>query len=94
MRQILLFQGYDSKDIFFEITGRGEGKKIIMETSKMKTEIVNGTTIRSIFNPGEIAGIFDVRLVVCAFMNWSNPLSPDAKSTSNTRTEKKSTRKS
>ena len=64
MRQFLLFQGYDSKDIFFEIKGRGEGQKIILEKSKIEAEIVNDTTIKSVFRPGKVAGIFDVRWVI------------------------------
>ena len=64
MRQIWLFQGYDSKDIFFEINGKGEGQKIILEGTNMETEILNVTTIKSIFKPGDAAGIFDVRWVV------------------------------
>ena len=63
LRQILLFQGYDSNDIFFEIKGRGEGQKIIREKSKMEAVILNDTTIRSTFTPDEV-GIFDVRWVV------------------------------
>ena len=61
VRQILLFQGYDSKDIFFEIKGRGEGQKIIMEKSKIESEALNDTTIKSVFKPGKVAGVFDVR---------------------------------
>lgn len=64
VRQILLFQGYDSKDIFFEIKGRGEGQKIIMEKSKIESEVLNDTTIKSVFKPGKVAGIFDVRWVI------------------------------
>ena len=30
----------------------------------METEIVNVTTIKSIFTPGEVAGIFDVRWAI------------------------------
>ena len=64
VRQILLFQGYDSKDIFFEIKGRGEGQKIILEKSRIEAEIVNDTTIKRVFRPGKVAGIFDVRWVI------------------------------
>lgn len=64
MRQISLFQGYNSKDIFFEIKGKGKGQKIIMEKSEMETEIVNDTTIKAIFKTGQVAGIFDVRWVL------------------------------
>lgn len=78
VRQILLFQGYDSKDIFFEIKGRGEGQKIIMEKSKIESEVLNDTTIKSVFKPGKVAGIFDVRWVIvkivffiyCNYIHW------------------------
>ncbi len=53
--------GYASRDLFFEIKGRGMGQKIIMEKSRMETEILNDTTIKSTFYPPEVAGIFDVR---------------------------------
>lgn len=54
-------RGYDSRDLFFEIKGRGIGGKIILEKSRMETEILNDTTITSTFYPPEVAGIFDVR---------------------------------
>ena len=54
-------RGYDSRDLFFEIQGRGMGQKITLEKSRMETEILNDTTIKSTFYPPEVVGIFDVR---------------------------------
>ena len=44
-------KGYNSKDLFFEIKGKGRGQKIIMEKSTMESEILNDTSIRSTFYP-------------------------------------------
>ena len=54
-------KGYNSKDLFFEIKGKGRGQKIIMEKTIMEAEILNDTSIRSTFYPPDVAGIFDVR---------------------------------
>ena len=54
-------KGYSSKDLFFDIKGRGMEQKMTMEKSIMETEILNDTSIRSTFYPPEVAGIYDVR---------------------------------
>ena len=58
----------------------------------MESEIINVTTIKSIFTPGDVAGIFDVRWVILInfvfyVSNYKNIHSSDVKSTSSTRTE-------
>ena len=58
----------------------------------MESEILNVTTIKSIFTPGDVAGIFDVRWVILKnfvfyVFKYINIHSSDAKSTSSTRTE-------
>ena len=54
------FQGeLDSSMLSFQMSAKGEGEKIFMETQEVASEIENATTIRHQFNP-DTYGIFNV----------------------------------
>ena len=55
----IYLQEFNSSNLFFEISGRGEHQRIVLEETKLEIDIINVTTIRSVFDPKEV-GYYDV----------------------------------
>ena len=55
----MYLQEFDSSNLFFEISGRGEHQSVVLAETKLEIDIINVTTIRSVFDPKDV-GYFDV----------------------------------